>query len=664
MNRTRTTTYGIVLILVIAFAACPRPARADDWLPIPPEDLALKDNPKQPGAEAMILYRQVVVDASKANISGDSQEEYFRIKIFTQEGTKEGHVEIEFQKQLASVTYVAGRTIRPDGSIVKFDGQVLETTVEKIPGSKYLAKTFTLPDVQPGCIIEYKYSIQGKPEHVLDWGWRVSQSIYTREARFSYTPYTGYGSNLRPIIRRNMLPADATPQLLANGSYLMVVHDVPGIVEEPLMPPARPLQARVEFEYQNPDAPSATDLSDKYWNYYGKRWNDDLERFIDKKKALEQELSKIVSPSDAPEVKLRKIYARVQQVRNLDIEDYKTLKENKDEDLKPNSNVEDVLSRGYAHNKQINYLFVGLARAAGFDATEVYIAPRSNQLFIPNGNDVSQLSDEVVWVHAGSQDYYLDPAAHYFPFGLLPWYETATSGIRVDKHGATIVKTPNPVSSDATLVRNANLEVKGDGEINGTVQIEFTGQRAGMIREERRKEDETGRTKYFEDVIKGWLPAGSVFEISKIANWDNNDQPIHIEGTLTIPSFATSAAQRMLMPLEVFQMPQMQEFAAEKRVNVVYFHYPYEEIDDVKVRFPAGYKVEGLPPARNVNLGAVSCEISATADDGGVEIKRHLAQRNLFFTKDEYPVVRRFFGTVKTNDNAQMVFQNAQSAHN
>ena len=239
MNRTCTTIYGIVRILIIAFTACPRPARADDWLPIPPEDLALKDNPKQPGADAMILYRQVVVDASKANISGDSQEEYFRIKIFTQEGTKEGHVEIEFQKQLASVTYVAGRTIRPDGSIVKFDGQVLETTVEKIPGSKYLAKTFTLPDVQPGCIIEYKYSIQGKPEHVLDWGWRVSQSIYTREARFSYTPYTGYGSNLRPIIRRNMLPADATPQLLANGSYLMVVHDVPGIVEEPLMPPAK-----------------------------------------------------------------------------------------------------------------------------------------------------------------------------------------------------------------------------------------------------------------------------------------------------------------------------------------------------------------------------------------------------------------------------------------
>jgi Domain of Unknown Function with PDB structure (DUF3857) len=663
MNRIGRTVCGVVIAIVM-FAVLPLLSRADDWLPVPPEDLAMKDNPKQPGADAMILYRQVVVDASKARVSGDSEEEYVRTKIFTQEGTKQAHVEVQIRTGYDSVTLVVGRTIRPDGSIVKFDGQVLETTLEKVTGAKYLAKTFTLPDVQPGCIIEYKYSRQGKPGQVLDWGWTVSQPIYTREAHFAYTPYTGYGSNLRPLIRRNMLAADTAPQAQANGSYVMVVRDIPGIVEEPLMPPARPLEARVEFEYEDPDAPSATEPSDKYWSYYGKKWSDDLEKFIDKKKALDQELSKIVTPGDAPEDKLRKIYARVQQIRNLDKEDYKTVKENKDENLKLNTSVEDVLNHGYAHNRQIDYLFVGLARAAGFDATEVYIAPRNRELFTPAANDVSQLIDELVWVKAGSQDYYLDPAAHSFPFGLLPWYETATSGIRVDKRGGSVVNTPNPVSSDATLVRNADLQVQEDGEVSGTVQVEFTGQRAGMIREDRRKDDETGRTRYFEDMVKTWLPAGSEFELTKIANWDNNSQPIHIEGTLRIPSYTTSASQRMLMPLEVFQMTQMREFASEKRVNVVYFHYPYEEMDDVKLRLPAGYKVEGVPPVRKVDLGAVSCEISATAQDGGVEIKRHLAQKNLIFTKDEYQVVRRFFGTVKTNDNAQILVQNAQSAHN
>jgi hypothetical protein len=653
-----------VVCLSTVLVALPRTSHADDWLPVPPEDLAMKDNPKQPGADAMILYREVKVDVSKANVSGDAENEYVRIKIFTQEGTKRGHVEVPFDKKLASVVHVEGRTIKPDGSTVKFDGQVLETTVEKNSGRKELVKSFNLADVTPGCIIEYRYSIQGQPEMVLDWGWTVSQSMYTREARFAYVPYGGYGNNLRPIIRRNLLPADAMPVQQASGAYVMVVHDVAGIVDEPMMPPYMSMEARVSFYYQDEDAPSATGPSDKYWNHYGEKWADQLDKFTDKKKILDAELAKTVSPADAPEVKLSKIYARVQQIRNLSIEDYRSLKENKDENIKPNLNVEDLLNHGYGHGRQINFLFVGLVRAAGFDATELYVSPRNYLLFQPTGNDVSQLPDDLVWVHAGSKDYYLDPAARYFPFGLLPWYETSTSGIKVDKHGATMVNTPDPPSSDATTVRNADLEIQPSGEITGTIQVDYTGQRGAMIREDERKEDEAGRTIFFEKSIKNWLPAGSEFHVSKIADWDDNTKPVHVEGKLTIPSMTTTAAQRTLMPIEIFQMSQTGEFAAEKRVNPVYIHYPYEEIDDVKFHLPPGYKMEGVPAPKKVDLGAVSFEIAAQGQGDTVEIKRHLTERSLVFTKEQYPTLRRFFEIARTNDNAQMVFQNAESAHN
>ncbi|MGA3292509.1 MAG: DUF3857 domain-containing protein [Candidatus Acidiferrales bacterium] len=663
MSRTARIIFSLFILVLVSLIS-PHFLRATDWQPISPEDLALKDNPKQPGADAMILYRELVDDASKAPTSGDTVEEYVRIKIFTQEGTKYGHVEIPFSKTYQNVVYVAGRTIKPDGSIVKFDGQVLETTVEKSSGVKILAKAFTLPDVQPGCIIEYKYQMQGQAGWVHSHEWSVSQPMYTREAHFTYVPDTSYGNGLHPMYRTYLLPADAALKEQVNGTYLMAVHDIPGVVPEPLMPPERPIQARVDFYYQNPDAPSAADPSDNYWNHYAKKWDGELEHFIDKKNALNQELSKIVNPNDAPELKLRKIYARVQQIRNLNLEDFKMQKEMKDENLKENSNVEDVLSRGYAYGTQINYLFVGLARAAGFDATEVYIAPRNTELFIPARNDATQLSDEIVWVRAGSQEYYLDPAARYFPFGLLPWYETETGGFRVDKHGATAANTPAPVSSDATIIRNADLEMKEDGSVAGTIQVDFTGQRAALIRETRRKDDDTARIKYFEDDIKTWLPVGSTFEVNKIANWDDTSQPVHVEGTLEIPSLASNSARRMLMPLEIFQPSQMNSFAAEKRVNAVYLYYPYEEIDDIKLRVPAGYKAETLPPERKVDLGAVTYDISAVAQDSGVEVKRHLVMKGIIFSKDDYPALRRFFGSVKTNDNAQMVLQNAQSAQN
>jgi hypothetical protein len=650
------------LICALLLLAAPRWVRAIDWLPVASEDLAMKDNPKQPGSDAMILYRELIDDASKAVTSGDSVEEYIRIKIFTQEGTKYGHVEIPFEKNFQNVAFVTGRTIKPDGSIVKFDGQVLETTVEKVSGVKVLVKSFSLPDVQPGSIIEYKYQMQGQPGWVHSQEWIVSQDIYTREARFTYVPDDSYGNNLHPMCSTYLLPADSSLKQQPNGTYVMSVRDIAGIVEEPLMPPERPIQTRVEFYYGDSDAPAATDPSDRYWGHYIKKWDAELEHFTDKKNALNQEVSKIVAPGDMPEAKLRKIYARVQQIRNLDTEDYKVAKENKAENLKENSNVEDVLNHGYAHGKQINYLFVGLARAAGFDATELYIAPRNAGIFIPTRNEVRQLSDEMVWVHAGTQDYFLDPAARYFPFGLLPWYETATGGFRIDKRGGTQVNTPEPVSSDAKTVRNADLEMKEDGTVEGVIQVDFTGQRAALLREEKRKEDETGRTKDFENEVKSWLPVGSVFKIVKVANWDDNGQPIHIEGTLTIPSYATNAPQRMLMPLEMFQSTELSSFASEKRVNVVYFRYPYEEVDDIKLHFPATYKVESAPSDRNVNLGAVSYQITAAASGNSVEVKRHLIEKGTFFTKDEYPALRKFFGVVKTGDNAQMVVRNAQPA--
>jgi hypothetical protein len=56
-----------------------------------------------------------------------------------------------------------------------------------------------------------------------------------------------------------------------------------------------------------------------------------------------QEVSRITSPSDSSEVKLRKIYARVQQIRDLSMEVAKSEKEAKQENIKKNSNVEDML---------------------------------------------------------------------------------------------------------------------------------------------------------------------------------------------------------------------------------------------------------------------------------------------------------------------------------
>jgi hypothetical protein len=44
--------------------------------------------------------------------------------------------------------------------------------------------------------------------------------------------------------------------------------------------------------------------------------NGEVESFIGKRKVMEEAVAQIVTPTDSPEVKLQKIYARIQQIRN------------------------------------------------------------------------------------------------------------------------------------------------------------------------------------------------------------------------------------------------------------------------------------------------------------------------------------------------------------
>ena len=105
------------------------------------------------------------------------------------------------------------------------------------------------------------------------------------------------------------------------------------------MPPENELKSRVDFTYS--DEAFEKD-PDKFWKRVGKRLNDEVESFVGKRKAMEQAVNETVVPGDAPEVKLRKLYDRVQQIRNTSFEVRKTEQQQKRDKEKEANNVEDV----------------------------------------------------------------------------------------------------------------------------------------------------------------------------------------------------------------------------------------------------------------------------------------------------------------------------------
>jgi uncharacterized protein DUF3857/transglutaminase superfamily protein len=647
----------VVALLCISSILTPKALRAgEDWLPVSAEDLAMKDNPKSPGAHAMILNRELFIDAKQSY-----QTEYVRIKIFTEEGKDQGDIEIPYDRKQSKVQDIRARTIRPDGSIVNFKGEVYDKELVKSNGVKILAKTFSLPEITPGCIIEYKYHQQFDTDRYWNIEWVVQGSLFTREARFATKPSdSSYAPNL--YWREFMVPGNSKPEKQKDGSFAMEVRDLPGITEEDLMPPENAMRARVAFYYKSLEEPQ-NETSEQYWRRMGKKWNEGMEKFIDKKGALQGAVAQAVGASDPPEVKVQKLYERVQEIHNTTWDVEKTVKEEKREKQKENNNVEDVLKRGYGNALEVSYLMVGLARAAGFDSSMVWVAPRNNNSFYPDMQDQMQLSAFIVWIRANNKDLYVDPASKFYPYGILPWYETGVSGLRVNKQGGDMVSVPLADPKDAVRERLAEMHYDEDGTLSGKLTINYQRAWGAEWRESEREEDEAGRLKTMQDQIKGWLPNEATIHIEKMMGWEKTSEPLQIEASVKIPGFATPAGHRILVPVTFFAPAQPSYFRHEKRINSIYFHYPYTEKDSLSIQFPPVLKIESVPAETKNSPGAgFLYDVTATQNAGTVKIDRQLVIGGILFPVSAYPALRQFFSRVKTADDSQIVLGMGQTS--
>jgi hypothetical protein len=663
MNRSQRFIFCIPVLLVVAALALVRTSHAgDEWLPITPADLALKDNPANPGADAMILYRQSDVDESTVRMDGAMVNEYLRIKIFTQAGTRHANIEVPFRKEWSDIRDVRGRTIHSDGKIINFEGKPFEKIIEKRSGVRILAKTFTLPDAQPGSIIEYRYRLQFRPGSFADEEWILSSSLFTREGHFSIIPFESSWSIYPLYFRLYNLSTSVSPERQIDGTYKLVVHDVPGIEDEELMPPAKSIESRVEM-FHTSNGSTENESPDHFWKGVVKEWTDEVEHFVGKKNSLAVEVNRTVAAGDSAEVKLSKLYDRAQQIRNLSAEERKTSDEAKSEDIKKNGNVEDVLLHGSGSGHQINMLYVGLVRAAGYEAQIAYLAPRTSNPFKPELENRNELSTDIVWARADGKEYFLDPGASTYPFNLLPWAETGTSGLRMSGKGIDKIDVPAPTSSEATIVRHAELTIGDDGAATGTATIEFTGQEAALRRKKSRLDDDTGRRKVIEDEIKTWLPGDATFQLTKLDNWEKNELPVHVEGTIKVPSFGSVAGHRVLVPAEVFVAQQSKAFQPAQRFNAINFLFPSAEVDRLRYTAPADYKIETLPAKMATNPASIVVyQLSTTKDGSTAEVQRHLTINAISVDRQYYGALRKFFNSVKSNDDNQIILQNAESA--
>src|SRR5947209_7044967 len=540
-------------------------AVAQKWQPINADELKMTSVKEAPGAGAVILWREMNGDD---NIYMSS--EYVRIKILTEAGRAQADIKLPFYESAQRVQDISGRTIHPDGTIINFDGKVF-TKTDRYRGERTVVKSFTLPDVTVGSIVEYKFTRRWDEHTVYNTFWDIQQELFQKHAKFRLKMFEGdlqTRGGTHTYWNSFNLPT-GTAVKNQGGALQYELSDIPAFEREENMPPFRQLAIGVYIYYGGSDT-----KPEEFWRNEGKEWAKSLDHFIGHAGTV-QEIALQAAPANLPPAeRLHKLYDRAQQIRNLSYERDRTEQEAKAEAInKENNNAEAVLKRGYGVHNQINRTFIALARAAGFEANAMNVASREHTFFNMGMLSSWQLDREIAVVTVDGKDEYLDPGTKFCPYGLLDWRYTYSGGLRQIKGGDTkLAQVPPADYRKAAISRAANVKLDGEGTLTGSFEVLYVGLEALTRRLSGLEEDDAAHRKEIEDEGKQWFPVASDVKLTSLEDWDNPNKPIHAKFSVSVSNFATSTGSRLLLPSSIFANEYRRTFDHESRRYPVYFH--------------------------------------------------------------------------------------------
>jgi len=645
--RSRAFLFSVIPLLAIFALFTPRSAAAD-FPPVNPAELKITSLPSQPGAAAFILDHEEISDDRMHYRSV-----YMRIKILTEAGREQANVELPYNDRNFDIAAIHGRTIHSDGTIIPFEGKPFEKVIVKGKDLRYKVKTFTMPDVQVGSIIEYKYELRYNDDIVFEPHWILQEDLFQQHLHFVFKPsdrdiVLPHGRIGKGLAWTWMTPNKEQP-VNSHGTIEISLENVPAFVEDEYLPPENVLKYYVFFYYQTERN------SDEFWKDEGKFWSKDVDHFA-KPDAVASALGSITVPSDTPEQKVRKIYAFVQTLENTTYLPERSMQEQKALGLKESKNAGDVLRQKSGDRDDITHLFIAMVRAAGIPAYAMRVTSRDTSYFLPQLMDFNQLDYDLAIVPLDGKEVFLDPGTRFCPYGILYWKYSASRGLRQNPDGKTSISESALGSyKDAQVQRLLDLKAGMDGKADGILKVSFLGQEAIRRRLRGIKTDAAGRTKQLEDEAKAWFPENAEVTLNNQPNWTSEDA-LNAEFKVKTP-LMSSAGKRLLLPADVMVFYLPERFPHAERKYPVYFDYPYVELDEVHIQLPEGIQVDTLPSPAQVRLPYAAYGSNFTQGGREIVVTRQLAMGGNIFSVNQYPELRDFYLKARNSDQQQILLK-------
>jgi hypothetical protein len=638
-NRLFTVASVTIILLILPTSS----ANAQQWNPVEPEHLALKAPTVEKDADAEALLWEVYVN--DAEFGTVEYTNFIRIKIFSERGKdSQSKIDIPYFSG-TSVKDIAGRTIKPDGSTVELKKDaIFDREVVKFGGFKLKAKSFAMPAIEPGVIIEYRWRevMPGAAQYVrLNFQREIPVQVvryYLKPTAYAIYPMktVTFQGKMSPWVKDR------------NGYYRTEMTNIPAFREEPRMPPADGVRIWMLVYY----APNVTKPPMEYWKDLGKELHElhkgDMKVNDDIRKAA----AAAIGDAATPEQKLERLFNFCRtKIKNVN-DDASGLTPDQLQKLKDNKSPADTLKRGYGTGRDIDFLFGALAIAAGFDARYAKLSDRSTRFFDPNFTDDYFMRAYNIAVKVGDNWQFFDPASTYVPFGMLRWQEEGIQALVCDSKEPVFVKTPLSPAEKSQTRRIAKLRLTDDGTLEGEVRVEYTGHFAVTMKEDYDDDTPDERESKLSDTVKGRLGGAELSEV-RIDSATDPVKPFVYSYKARVPGYAERTGKRLFLQPAFFQKGVAEMFPTSSRLYDIYFQFPWMENDHVEIELPEGYALDNAEAPAGLNIGHVGfydVKVSI-ANRRTLVYDRSFRFEGLVFPKDTYPSLKKAFDVLHERDN-------------
>jgi hypothetical protein len=624
-----------------------------DWREVTQAEREMKTAKVEADADAEAIFWEVRIDDSTENLI---MKHYVRVKIFTERGReKYSKIDIPYIKGM-KIKNIMARVIKPDGSIVELaKTDVFDREITKTDKIKVKAKSFAVPNIEQGVVVEYRYQEVYPSSSANNMRMTFQHDIPIQNITYYFKPFQG-GQYLTFNMGDNKFVKDK------NGFYRATMENVPAIKEESQMPPEDEVRSWLLLYYTDSNSTSSSDFwsTAGYYIVKGFGIKDTLKPGKELKAAAEQ----IAAGAASNDEKLAKIFEFCKtKVKNITFDT--SLTDEQKEEIKESKSSGDTYKKMQGTSGDINELFASLATALGFEARLAFGGDRSQKFFNTRQAHVSFIHFSSVAVNVNGRWRYFDPGNLFAPYGTLPWYEEDTAVLLLGYKDYITTETPMSGVDKSVAKRTGKFKLLEDGTLEGTVKIEYNGQLSYERKMENYDKSGAKQEEMLKEEFKKQMSTAEISGVS-IENVTDPEKPFTYQFKVRVPNYAQKTGKRLFLQPGFFAYGTNPRFSSATRKYDIYFHFPWSEEDTIEIELPKGFTLDSADAPDAIsdpsNIGSLKINIQVDNATNTMKYERRFhfggGDKILFPAGTYQPVKGLFDGFHKSDTHTITLKQN------